>query len=120
MRNGHSAIARSAVVERAGLAHRLRVDLAHDRLAEVGDVGAAEPAAEPLRARHADLRAAQLEHAVLALEHVDAALRERGGHLVAAVGVPVVVAEHGQHGHAVQRRPRRGPPWPPAPARRAW
>ena len=40
---------------------------------------------------------------VLALEHVDAALGERGDELVAAVDVPVVVAEHREHRHVLER-----------------
>jgi hypothetical protein len=65
-------------------------------------VGAVEAAREALRARHAELRAAHLEDPVVALQHVDAALGQRGRDLVAAVRVPVVVAQHREHGDAVE------------------
>ena len=58
-----------------------------------------KPPPKPLQPAMPDLGAAQLEHAVLALEHVDAALLQHGDQLVAAVDVPVVVAEHGEHRH---------------------
>jgi hypothetical protein len=45
---------------------------------------------------------------VVALEHVDPALGQRGDDLVAPVGVPVVVAEHGEHGDALERADRAG------------
>jgi hypothetical protein len=60
-------------------------------------VRAGEAADEALAADDADLGVVDVEHAVLAIEDVDPARGERRGHLVAAVGVPVVVAEHGQH-----------------------
>ena len=62
-------------------------------------MGAVEAAAEALAAGDPDLGPAQLEHAVVALEHVDPALLQHGDELVAAVDVPVVVAEHGEHRH---------------------
>jgi hypothetical protein len=41
---------------------------------------------------------------VLALEHVDPALPQRRDELVAAADVPVVVAEHREHGHVEAAR----------------
>jgi hypothetical protein len=60
-------------------------------------VRAREAADKALGADDADLRAAQLEHVVGAVEHDDAGLLEHRSHLARAVRVPVVVAEHGQH-----------------------
>src|SRR4051794_2882775 len=88
-----------AGVDRVDLAHALRVDLAQQRLAEVGHVRAGEAADEALAADDADLGPGHVEDPVVAVEHVDAAVGERRRHLVAAVGVPVVVAEYGEDGH---------------------
>src|SRR3954469_12004429 len=62
-------------------------------------MGAGEAADEALGADDPDLDAADLEDPMLALEHLDAALGERGGHLGGPVDVVVVVAEHGKHRH---------------------
>ena len=81
-------------LERLDLARRLGVDLPQQRLAEVGQLGAGEAADEPLGADDPELEPADLVHGVVALEHADAGVLEHGDHLVAAIRVIVVVAEH--------------------------
>ena len=85
-----------AGVEGRHLGGALGVDVAQRRLAEVRHVGARESADKALRADDAHLGPVELERAVAAVDDVDPTFLERGDHLVAAVGVPVVVAEDGQ------------------------
>ena len=88
-----------ALVQRRGLLHRLGVDAAQGGLAEVGEVRAREAAHEALGADDPDLGLTQIERIswlwCLSITITPASC-EHGGELVGAVGVPVVVAEHGQ------------------------
>ena len=81
-------------LERLDLATRLRVDLAQEALAEVGDLRPRKPADEALRADDADLHPGQLEHDVSAVEHDDTRALEHSADLVLEPAVVVVVAEH--------------------------
>jgi hypothetical protein len=82
-------------VERIDLVGRLRVDRAHDRLAEVGQRRVGEAAHEPLGADHADLGVAAVQDRPAPVEHGDARRRQDPDDLVGPVRVPVVVAENG-------------------------
>ena len=86
-----------ALVQRGGLLHRLGVDAAQGRLAEVREVGAREAAHEALGADDPDLGLTQVEYdvVVVLVHHDHAGVLEHRGELVGAVDVPVVVAEHG-------------------------
>jgi Nucleotidyl transferase of unknown function (DUF2204) len=86
---------------------RLGVHLAQQRLPEVRDLRAREPAHEPLRADHPHLEPCDLENGVAAVEHDDARLREGRRDLGGERAVVVVVAEHGEHGNI--RAPARVP-----------
>ena len=84
------------LVERLDVPGRLVVELAQQRLPEVGDVGALEPAHEPLRSRDPDLDAVQRAHGAAALQDDDARLLEHRADLAGASCMAVVVAEHGE------------------------
>jgi hypothetical protein len=76
-----------------------RVDLAQQRLPEVGQGGAGEPADEALEPHDPDHPAVDLQLRVVALEHPGARAVEHLAQLGDPVGVPVVVAEHVEDGH---------------------
>ena len=88
-----------AELERSDLVARLPVELAQERLAEVGDLGAGESPDEALAADNPDVEAACLDHGVGAIEDEDACFSEDLLQLDAAAGVVVVIAEHGDHRH---------------------
>ena len=96
MQEGDSQVARGdrleTAIESIGLAPALGVDLAQQRLAEVGQEGALEAADEALYAHHADLEAGHPADRRLTLEHADLAVGDRGGHFPTAPAVPVVIA----------------------------
>ncbi len=94
-------------IERLDLGACLPVHAAQQRLAEVGQVRARETPDEALGADDADLDAADLAGRPIALEQVDAGVGEDRAQLVDAVGVPVVVAQDGEHRH-LQRAARVG------------
>ena len=83
-----------ALLQCRDLPGRLRVDLAEQRLAEVGDLRAREAADEALRPGDADLDPSELEHEVIALEDHHAGRAQSRGHVVRPTGVMIVVAEH--------------------------
>src|SRR5438045_8745195 len=83
-----------AALERLDVSRRLRVRLAEDWLAEVRPA-VVEAADESLDRRDADADALDRKDRVRPLEHDDARLAERPGEVAGAVGLPVVVAEHG-------------------------
>ena len=119
MRRWQPAIASRPASSASTSLARLGVDLAQERLAEVGQLGAREAADEALRADDPELELADLVHRDVALEHdhtgVARALATTSSQ---RFGVVVVVAEHGDDrdssGRGTRRRGRR-----PAPARRA-
>jgi hypothetical protein len=86
-------------VEGLDLGGGLGVHLAQQRLAEVGDVRAREAAHEPLRPRDSHLDVLEAEDGRAAVEHGDPGGAQRLDHLLRAVGVPVVVAQHRDHRH---------------------
>jgi hypothetical protein len=98
-----------AFVERRHVIARLPVHLAQQRLAEVGQARAGEAADESLEADDPDLAAIELDDARLTLEHGDSALLEQRDQFIRAILVPVVVAEHGEHGHVEPRAGLREP-----------
>jgi hypothetical protein len=81
-------------IERLDLVCRLRIDRAHDRLAEVGQHRIREAAHEPLGADHADLGVAAVQHRPAPVEQDDAARGQDVDDLVGPVRVPVMVAEN--------------------------
>jgi hypothetical protein len=85
-------------LERLHLTRRLVVDLAQERLAEIGQLGAGEAADEPFQADDPDLEPVHLEDVELARQHAHAGVCEQLDELEAAVRVVVVVAEHRVHG----------------------
>ena len=93
-----------ALVEREHLGGRLGVDLAQERLAEVGQLRIGEPADEALGADDPDARSPDLPHRVAALQDLHPGLLEQRGHLPAAVGVPVVVPGTATTGVAIPRQ----------------
>ena len=80
-------------LEGVHLVRRLVVHVPQRRLAEVGDLGAGEPADESLRADDPDLGVANLEDHVAPIEDEHAGLFEYVRDLVAATGMVVVVSE---------------------------
>ena len=84
-----------AVADRLDLRSRLGVDAPQQRLAEVGQRGAGEPADESLRPHDTDLASCKFERGRRAVEHVHACVPQDSRDLVAATAVQVVVAEHG-------------------------
>jgi hypothetical protein len=86
------------VRERLDLGGRLGVDIAEQRLAEVGQRGAEEAADESLRADDSELEAGDLADSEVAVEHLDIRALEDDADLVAAPLVQVVVSEHGEDG----------------------
>ncbi len=71
----------------------------HLRLAEVAAAGPGEPAAEPLHPGHPESGAVEVEDRAVALEHGDPGATDDVGDLGWPVGLVVVVAEDGDHGH---------------------
>ena len=76
------------------LERRLVIDAAQQRLAEVGDLGAGEPADEALRADDTEIDAVDLAHDGLAVQNANPRTGEDGRHLVRAARVVVVVPQH--------------------------
>jgi len=85
-----------AAVERLDVPRRLRVRLAEKRLAEVRPA-VLEAADESLHGRDADADTPDRQDRVRALEDDDARLAEGAREVAGAVGLPVVVAEHGDN-----------------------
>ena len=86
-----------ARVEGFDLRGRVRVDLAEQRLAEVGELGVWKASHEPLRPDDSHGDSAHVDRRPASLEDRDAGLDEHLDDLVPPVQVPVVVPEHRQH-----------------------
>src|SRR4051794_10392235 len=80
--------------ERVDLRARLGVDLAQERLAEVGQGRVRKAAHEALRAGDAEARVVELLDRVATVDHPYAGGLEDGRELGGLVAVPVVVPEH--------------------------
>ena len=101
MEEGHAEVAvldrLQAALEGDDLVGRLGEHAAQRRLAEVGELRVGEAADEALRPDDPDAGAVGLVDRPGAVEDGDAAALERLDELIAAVDVPVVVAEHRDH-----------------------
>jgi hypothetical protein len=82
-------------LERRDLRAGLRVEPPQERLTEVGKQRVGEPADEAFRPCDPDLDALDRADVEAALEQADTPVAKRGDELLVAIGMPVVVAEHG-------------------------
>ena len=88
-----------ALRDRLRLARRLRVHVAHQRLAEVRQRRAGKASDEALCADDAELETGDLAGATRAVEHVHAGRRDDRRQLVCPVRMEVVVAENREDRH---------------------